>query len=301
MQKHIARLRMQTKRYAYWCKLGSQAVQEICQRNEKTYERFFAKQGGLPRTKAVWKFRSFVLKQAGWKLELVKTGQKYRRISIGKTTYKFVYHRPFYGDIKTVTIKRDAARRLWVCFSVIENMVIEDATSRGQSGGFDFGLKYFLTTDTGATIDAPLFFTQDLPRMRKIQSRVSKKVKGSINRREGYQHLARRAIRVADKRADFHFQLAHALCDEYDVLVFENLNIAGMKKLWGRKVSELAFSQFVSIMAWVAFKRGKRFIQIGRWDRTTGKCSTLWTHSNAGFKRAYFLLSERGVWFGLRP
>jgi putative transposase len=143
-------------------------VQEICQRNEKAYERFFNKQGGLPRTKPVRKFRSFVLKQAGWKLEAVKAGQKYRRITLGKTKYKFVYHRPFHGDMKTVTIKRDAARRLWICFSVVENRVIEDVTSRGQSGGFDLGLKHFLTTDTGATIDAPLFFTQDLLRMRKI-------------------------------------------------------------------------------------------------------------------------------------
>jgi putative transposase len=57
------------------------------------------------------------------------------------------------------------------------------------------------------------------------------------------------------------------------VLVFENLNIAGMKRLWGRKVSDLGLSQFLEIVAWVAFKRGKRFIQIGRWDRTTCKCS----------------------------
>jgi putative transposase len=39
MQKHIAKLRMQIKKYAYWRKLGSQAVQEICQRHEAAYTR----------------------------------------------------------------------------------------------------------------------------------------------------------------------------------------------------------------------------------------------------------------------
>jgi putative transposase len=80
----------------------------------------------------VKKFRSFVLKQAGWKLEEAQKGKRYRRITIGKTTYKFVYHRPFHGDIKTVTIKRNAANRLWICFSVEEKIVIEDATSTGS-------------------------------------------------------------------------------------------------------------------------------------------------------------------------
>jgi putative transposase len=217
----------------------------------------------------VRKFRSFVLKQAGWKLEAVKADKPYRRITIGKTQYKFVYHRPLNGNIKTISIKRDAAQRLWICFSVIEKITIEDATSAGQIGGFDFGLTTFLTTDAGIKIDAPQFFKQDLPRIKAIQRRVSKKVKGSRNRRAGYKHPARRAIRIADKRRDFHYQLAHELCDTYDVLVFENLNMAGRKKLWGRKVSDLGFSQFLEIVAWVAFKRGKRFIQIGRWDRTT--------------------------------
>lgn len=274
MQKHIAKLRMRTEKYGYWRKLGSQAVQEICQRNEKVYEKFFNKQAGLPRIKPVRKFRSFVLKQAGWKLEDFQKGKKYRRITIGEIKYKFVYHRPFKGTIKTVTIKRDSANRLWICFSVIEKIVIEDVTSAGKIGGFDFGLTHFLTTDTGKTIDAPQFFKQDLPRIKHIQRRISKKIKGSANRRKGYKHLARRQIRIADKRQDFHYQLAHDLCDSYDVLVFENLNIAGMKKLWGRKVGDLGFSQFLEIVKWVAFKRGKRFIQIGRWDRTTGKCSS---------------------------
>jgi putative transposase len=273
MQKHIAKLRMQTKKYRYWRKLGSQAVQEIGQRNEKAYERFFNKQGGLPRTKPVRKFRSFVLKQAGWKLEDAKADKKYRRITIGKTKYKFVWHRPLKGTIKTVTIKRDAVGRLWICFSVVEKIWIQDEASTGQSGGFEFGLTHFLSNDEGQTIDAPLFFTQDLPHTSKIHSRVSKKVDGSTNKRQGYKHLARRQIRIADKRRDFHYQLAHDLCDVYDVLVFENLNIAGMKKLWGRKVSDLGFSQFLDILKWVAFKRGKVVIQIGRWDRTTGKCS----------------------------
>ena len=271
MKKHIARLRMKTQKYAFWKALGSQAVQDVLERQEKAYARFFNKQGGPPRFRKVKKFRSFTLKQAGWKL--LDSDQKYGRVRIGKTVYKFVYHRPLRGAIKTVTIKRDAAGRLWVCFSVVEQFEMQQEASTGQSGGFDFGLKQFLTTNAGQAIDMPLFFAGDLPRLRRIQSRVSKKTRGSANRRKGQRHLARRQIRIDDRRRDFHFKLAHALCDDYDMLVFEDLNIDGMKRLWGRKVSDLGFARFMQILQWVASKRGKRIVKFDRWTPTTQVCS----------------------------
>lgn len=120
-------------------------------------------------------------------------------------------------------------------------MVIGGEASTGESGGFDFGLKHFLTTNEGQTIDAPQFFRADLPRLRQIQKQVSKKVSGSKNQQAGKHHIARRHIRISDKRRDFHYQLAHDLCDRYDVLVFEDLHIAAMNRLWGRKVSDLGF------------------------------------------------------------
>src|SRR5688572_24189534 len=145
MKSHVAHLRMKTVKYAYWRKVGSQAVQEICERHEAAYQRFFAKKGGLPRFKKVKKFTSFVLKQAGWQLHPdthPRGGRKHPKYT-GHTTlqgvgYKFVKHRPMQGDIKTVTVKRDAAGRLWICFSVVEKIELPKETSTGQSGGFDF-------------------------------------------------------------------------------------------------------------------------------------------------------------------
>lgn len=273
MKKHIAKLRMRRVQYAYWKDLGSQAVQEILERLDEGYTRFFKKQGGSPHFKKVKKFKSFILKQAGWDLLSEQEGKKYRKIRIGKKIYKFVYHRPLNGEIKTVAIKRDTAGRLWLCFSVIEKMVIPEGISTGKIGGFDFGLTHFLTTNEGATIESPQYYKRDLPRLRAIQSRVSRKVKGSNNHKAGMLHINRRHIRVADSRLDFHFQLAHDLCDQYDVMVFEDLNLDAMKRLWGRKISDLGFAQFVKVLDWVAFKRGKHVVKINRWERTTGKCS----------------------------
>jgi putative transposase len=305
MDKHTAYLRMKTKKYAYWKQVGSQALQELCQRHEAAYQRFFQKKGGLPRFKKVKKFRSFVLKQSGWKLgedSHQRGGEKHPKwtghIAIDGFDYKFVKHRPLQGEIKTVTIKRDRLGRLWICFSVVETIKIEDTATTGKIGGFDFGLKTFLVNDLGQAIEMPEFYKADLPRMKAIQRRVSKKQKGSRNQVEGKRHIARRHSRIADKRRDFHFKLAHLLCKHYDVLVFEDLNLAAMKRVWGRKVSDLGFAQFLKILTFVALKRGKTLVQIDRWEATTSKCSACGEKQNLGLEERTFCCKHCGLVLG---
>jgi putative transposase len=70
LQAHIARLRMRTARIAFfWRALGSQSVQDVLERLDAAYHRFFK---GLskrpPKFKKVRQRKSFTLKQVGWKL-----------------------------------------------------------------------------------------------------------------------------------------------------------------------------------------------------------------------------------------
>ncbi|MGB1289376.1 MAG: hypothetical protein ACPG7F_22760, partial [Aggregatilineales bacterium] len=110
------------------------------------------------------------------------SGKGYHRgigvVTIQKRLYKFIKHRPLNGEIKTVTVKRDAMGRLWICFSVIENIEIPKV-STSRIGGFDFGLTVFLTDHTGAEYHNPEFLKTDLPRIRALNRSLSRKKKGS--------------------------------------------------------------------------------------------------------------------------
>jgi putative transposase len=284
LQAHIAKLRMSTKCYARWQPLGSQAVQDICKRLDNAFMRFFKRLAKRPpKFKNVKCYPSFTLKQVGWKLvshnqNVLQSNGKYRRarglVDINGTAYKFVQHYPMGSCIvKTVTVKRDALGRFWVCFSVIEEVPVPEKLATGQTAGFDFGLKTFLTDHMGKAYLSPLFYKQELKRIRTLQKRRDKKPHGTSNRRKATRLLSRAHIRIADKRRDYHFRLAKDLCDEFDVLVFEDLNLDSMKRLWGRKVSDLGFAQFVTVLEYIARKRGKQVVFIGHFERTTGKCS----------------------------
>ncbi len=143
----------------------------------------------------------------------------------------------------------------------------------GKTAGFDFGLKQFLSTSEGFNIDAPLFFKQSLNEIQKANRELSRKQKGSNNRERARKNLARRHEDISHKREDWFWKLAHRLTDQFDVLYFETLNLKGMQRLWGRKVSDLGFRTFLSILEWVAQKKGKSVFYIDRWFPSSKTCS----------------------------
>lgn len=271
LSSHILKLRRTTHRH--WQQLGSQACQDVVERIDKAYQRFFAycKHGGVragrPSFKKIAKYKSYTLKQAAWKL----LGAN--KLRLHNHTYEFVKHREINGDIKTVTIKRDNLNRLWVYFSVIEDVPEPTEASTGKIGGFDFGLKIFLTSDEGHTTNMPEYFKSGMNKIARLNRVLSRKEKGSQNRQKARKQLARAYDKVKNQRREAHFKLAHQLCDRYDVMFFEDLNIAAMKRLWGRKVSDLGFAQFMQILQWVAYKRGKHVLFISRWEPTSKVCS----------------------------
>ena len=108
LMKHIARLR---NKNSYWQLVGSQAVQEICSRIDKAYQLFFKyhKRGVRPPSFCKSKkYKSFTLKQAGYKL----LGSN--QIKIGKHKYKYSKSREIQGKIKTLTVKRSPAGDMYV-------------------------------------------------------------------------------------------------------------------------------------------------------------------------------------------
>jgi putative transposase len=267
LQSHIAKLRKQNPR---WQSVGSQAVQDIAQRIEKAYQLFFKhhKKGVRPPGfKKVRRYKSFTLKQAGYKF----LGGN--RVKIGNRVYQYWNSRAIEGTVKTLTIKRTPLGEL---FMVVVVDTVDQSQSKfdtGKIGGFDFGLKTFLTGADGTQIESPQFLKQLLNAIKKASRQYSKKQKGSSNRERARLHLVRQYEEVVNRRSDWFWKLAHALTNKFDVLCFETLNLKGMQRLWGRKVSDLAFGEFLQILEWVATEKGKQVVFIDRWYPSSKTCS----------------------------
>ena len=144
----------------------------------------------------------------------------------------------------------------------------------GRIAGFDFGLRTFLTCSDGSAIESPQFFKQSLNAIKKASRQHSKKLKGSSNRERARKNLVRKHEDVSNRRRDALWKLAHELTSKFDVLCFETLNLKGMQRLWGRKISDLALGEFLQILEWIAKKKGKQVVFIDQWYPSTKTCSS---------------------------
>ena len=271
LMRHIAKLRNRGK-YAHWKLLNSQSVQNIILRIAFGYDKFFAdrkqaKKTRRPRFKARHKYKSFTLTQSGWLL--LPNG----RIKINKRIYRYFNSREVQGKPKRCTIKRDSVGDFYIFIVTDHTDVQSNLVMTGNAAGFDFGLKRFLTSSDYNDVESPEFFKRGMRTIRRKSQAHSQKQKRSKNRERARLDLARAHRRIVNQREDFHWQLAHQLTDRYDWVSFEDLNIGGMKSLWGRKVSDLSFSDFMNKLKWIALKKGCIIIEIDRWYPSSRTCS----------------------------
>jgi putative transposase len=247
--------------------VGSQSVQAIVERLYLAWAAFFKSDIKRPPTFCKrLKYRSFTLKQAGFKL------LGHGRIKILGRAYRFNQSRAIVGQVKTITVRRDALMDVHLTFSCDQVAQPEQAPKTGQSAGADFGLKTFLTLSSGQRIAAPQPLKTELRRLRKAQRVLSRKQKGSKARFRARKDVARVHRRVANVRNDWQWKQARLLVTAFDLLVFESLNIKAMHQHWGRKVSDLGFAEFLLKTQWIATKLGKELVQINRWEPTSQVC-----------------------------
>ena len=281
---HITKLKRRTK--PHWNQLPSQVIQQVAKRIHLGYEKFFDyladKQKGLsprkvgkPKIKPQHRYNSLTFTQAGYEI-------KENRIHIKclKRSFTFWKHRPWTGRVKRVTIKRDNVGDYSLYLVCEDSDPTEKHPLTGNEAGADFGMKTFLTLSDGIKIESPQFFKHMLNQIRSANKALSRKQQGSNAWYRAKRHLARLYKKIAQRRRDWFFKLSLRLVRRYDKIAIETLNLEGMKRLWGRKVSDLAFGEFALILQWTCAKHGKSLLKAGRWTATTKPCSDCGYHND---------------------
>jgi putative transposase len=256
--------------------LPSQAVQECLARVYKGMRNFFAyckrkKSGKVvgrvrpPKCRNPHHNKSYTLLQAGYKIDG-------NHITLQGRRYGFYKSQELKGKVKRLTIKRDWCGDIWFIVLTDWNDA-QEMPRTGRAAGYDFGLKTFLTRHDGARIESPQFFKTHKNRLAKLQKRLARKVKGSNNRRKARLAVAKMHRRIENMRSDWQWKTARAIVTEFDIICIEDLNLDGMKRFWGRKVSDYGFAEFVGKLEYLAWKYGKEVRKVDRWLASSQTCS----------------------------
>jgi len=274
------RLTKLKKEHPEFNSLHSQAIQNISDRVWKAYRNFFRRvkekqkgkriKVGFPRVK---KFVvSLTYPQSGFKLSGA-------HLSLSKTgRLPIVLHRPIESKVKTLTIKCSKSMEWYATFTA-ESEGGSFMPNEKSAVGIDLGLSNYATLSDGSVIQNMRFSKQNIARARRLQRQISRKVKGSRNRRKAVLKLARFSNHIAQQRHDFLHKLSRQLVNSYGLIAYEKLSIGNMMKNHGLAgaIQDAGWGGFASMLGYKAEKAGCRAVEVNPKNTST-------TCSNCGAK-----------------
>src|SRR5713226_2477261 len=224
------------KEYSFASSLNSQARQASADRAWFAIQRFYENcREHKPGKKGYPQFqhdnRSVEYKTTGWKLDpdgkhimftdgcgigrLRLVGNKKQKIATFPTK-----------EIKRVRIVK-RANGYYCQLSVKAVREVEHVLS-GREIGIDVGLKSFLTDSEGNTVDNPRHYRKAEKKLKRLHRQLSRKKKGSANRKKARKTLAKGYLKVQRQREDFARKTANALITSHDLIAYEHLQIRNM-------------------------------------------------------------------------
>jgi putative transposase len=136
------------------------------------------------------------------------------------------HSRPALGKLKNVTLRFDGKRLLISLQTEREvNVLPTDATSEI---GLDFGAKTSIMPSVGEPLALPARIGRYERRMRRLQQCVSRKRKGSNNRKRAVARLAKCHQRIAAIRRDFLHKATTRLVRKNALIAIEDLQVRAM-------------------------------------------------------------------------
>lgn len=211
---------------------------------------------GFPRFKARDRYHTF-----SQKLEAVRgcplRGDKLTVPGVG--TVRVRLSRPIEGTVRQLRITRRADG--WYALLVCRLPRPAPLPATGLTVGVDVGLTSFATLSNGKQIDNPRYLKAAEERLKKEQRRLSRKQKGSANRKMARKKVALRHLKVARARKHFHHQEARRLVEQYDRIAVEDLNIKGMVRNChlAKAIADVGWGQFFALTQSIAENAGRVF------------------------------------------
>src|SRR5258707_14542056 len=175
-------------------------------------------------------------------------------------------------QVLSATVSEHAGH--WYVSVQVEHEHVAPA-NRGPVVGVDLGIKRLATLSDGHVEENPRHLKRNLKKIKRLQRAVSRKMKGSQNRKRAVGRLANAHRRVANLRAYTLHQLTSRLAKTKSVVVVEDLNVAGMLKnhRLAQAIGDVGWGVFRRQLTYKAAWYGCRVVVARRWEPSSKTCS----------------------------
>ncbi len=259
------------------------AVQEAIIDLGAAFRSFFEKRGRYPRFKKKGVRDSFCAANEAGTFRV--DGKRIKLPIVGWVRMREAVR--FTGKLKRVTVSREADR--WFASVMVDTDDIKPVEQPKEAVGVDLGVTTLTTLSDGDPILGPKAHTALLGRLRRTSRSLSRKRKGSANRRKAKAKLARLHSRIAAIRRDATHKATTMLAKTYRRIGIEDLNVRGMarNRHLARSIMDGGFFEFRRQLEYKARFYGATVVVADRWFPSSKTCSC------CGSLKAELALSQR--------
>jgi putative transposase len=278
LSKRVITQAKDTPQRAWLCEVSSVVLQQALADLNVAYRNFFTsitgkRNGGKvapPRLRSRKDNRQAIRFTRNARFKVLDNG-RLRLPKIGDLSVRWSRDLP--AEPSSVTVIGDAAGRYFASF-VVQTAQDQTLPPAQAEVGIDLGLTHFAVLWHGTKVAAPKFLRRAARKLKRLQQDLSRKQRGSQNRKKAVVKVARAHARVAEARRDWQHKLSTAIIRDNQAVYVEDLCVVGLGRTnLAKSVHDAGWASFTAMLEYKAARYGRTFGRVDRFFPSTRMCS----------------------------
>jgi putative transposase len=267
--------------YKWLNECNSQSLQACLKHLDSAYKMFFRKTHKFPQFKSKDKKQSFTIPQH-FKIENNKI-----YFPKFKEGIKVKSHRRLEGKFVVATLSKNPNGSYYI--AIITEKEIEAKKELTTQVGIDLGIKDFAILSNGKVYQNQKSLRKQESKLKFLQQRLSKKVKGSTNRSKARKRVSALHQKIRNSRIDYIHKISNEITNENQVICLENLAVANMMKnhKLAKSIADVSWHEFKRQLEYKCKWKGRDLIIIDRFFPSSKTCNS------CGFVNSNLTLKDR--------
>ena len=287
---------LKDEQYAWLKEQNTKVMKQAIRQMLSAYDKFFKQHNGFP------KFKSKKDRQSAlFPIDAISKGNTFetRHISLTKSLKNIKFRcsdlyfsrlQKYNKNIRSATLSKTKSGNFFLSILIeMENAELKKFERTNKQVGIDLGVKDFVITSDGEVFENKHFFKKEEKQIKKLQRQLSKKVKGSNNRKKAQIRIAKLFELITNKKDAYIHYVANELLSYFDTIFMEDLNVQGMLRNHhlAKAIQEVGFYKFKETLVNKAHVNNKQVVFINRFYPSSKTCSV------CGYKKQDLRLSDR--------
>lgn len=287
---------LKDEQYAWLKEQNTKVMKQAIRQMDGAYQKFFKQHNGFPKFKtkkdkqsALFPYEA-ISKHNTFETRHISLTTPLKNIKFRCSDLYFSRLQKYNKNIRSATLSKTKSGNFFLSILIeMEDTELKKFEYTNEQVGIDLGVKDFVITSDGEVFENKHFFKKEEKHIKKLQRQLSKKVKGSNNRKKAQVRIAKLFERITNKKDAYIHYVTNELLTYFDTIFMEDLNVQGMLRNHhlAKAIQEVGFYKFKETLVNKALVNNKQVVFIDRFYPSSKTCSV------CGYKKRDLMLSDR--------